>query len=54
MLFAATPSPRQGDYITGSAAPWSGGYEIWEGFGELEVPLARNAPLLRSLDLNAA
>jgi len=43
-----------GDYFTGSVAPWSGGYEIWEVFGELDVPLARNAPLLHSLDLNAA
>lgn len=43
-----------GDYFTGSVVPWSGGYEIWEAFGELDMPLARNAPLLRSLDLNTA
>lgn len=50
----SNPGGAAGDYFTGSVAPWSGGYEIWEGFGELDIPLARNTPGLQSLDLNLA
>ncbi|UIJ46357.1 TonB-dependent receptor [Sphingomonas cannabina] len=35
-------------------APISGGFTVREAFGEILVPLARDRPLLRKLELNAA
>lgn len=43
-----------GQFFTASLAGWQGGYTIWEGFGELNVPLARDLPLLHLLDVNGA
>jgi iron complex outermembrane recepter protein len=41
-------------WFGGGFTPASGAYNVKEFFGEAIVPLLRNAPLVKSLDLNAA
>ncbi|MFD1788278.1 TonB-dependent receptor domain-containing protein [Sphingomonas floccifaciens] len=43
-----------GGFETSNAAPFQGSFNVKEGYVEANVPLARNAPLLHSLDLNGA
>ena len=43
-----------GAYFFSNQQPITGGYDLWELFGEAAVPLARDMPFLQSLDLNAA
>lgn len=43
-----------GLYETSNAAPYSGRFNVKEGYVEAIVPLARDLPGLRSLDLNGA
>jgi len=43
-----------GAYFFSNQQPIRGGYDLWELFGEVAVPLARDMPFLQSLDLNAA
>lgn len=50
----SNPAAAAGQFFTASLAGWQGGYTIWEGFAEIDVPLARDLPLLQALDLNAA
>jgi outer membrane receptor protein involved in Fe transport len=52
--FPAAYLNQPGGYLLTNVFPVSGGYHLWEIFGEAAVPLARNLPLLRALDLNAA
>lgn len=50
-LLAKTPGELGG---AGGAAPdINGGYEVYEGFGELIVPLASDKPLMQQLELSA-
>lgn len=43
-----------GAFTSFSFSPLRGGFTVKEGFGELLVPLAKDVPLLRNLELNAA
>jgi len=43
-----------GAYFFSNQQPIVGGYNVWEGFGEILVPLARDTPMLQSLDFNGA
>lgn len=43
-----------GAYFFSNQQPIVGGYDLWETFGEILVPLARDTTLLKELDLNAA
>ncbi|MBO9580824.1 MAG: TonB-dependent receptor [Sphingobium sp.] len=44
----------QNAYKIGNQQPWSGRYTIKEGYLETVVPLAKDMPLLRNLEVNAA
>lgn len=41
-------------YKIGNQQPWSGAYSIKEAYAETVVPLAKDAPLLRLLEVNGA
>jgi outer membrane receptor protein involved in Fe transport len=43
-----------GAYFFSNQQPITGGYEVWEVFGETLIPLARDVPFLQSLDFNGA
>jgi outer membrane receptor protein involved in Fe transport len=43
-----------GAYFFSNQQPITGGYDLWEAFGEALVPLARDVRFIQSLDLNAA
>jgi len=43
-----------GDYYGGSSFPTKGGYRVYEGYAEVDVPVFRDAPLARKLNLDAA
>ncbi len=43
-----------GAFLFGNPSPWSGRYNVKEAYAELVVPLLRDVPLVRELDLNAA
>jgi outer membrane receptor protein involved in Fe transport len=45
---------RLGDWSTSNVLPTSGKYNVTEGFVEALVPLARDLPLARAIDLNTA
>jgi len=45
---------QQGGYLFGNPSPWSGKYNVKEAYAELVVPLLRDVPLARELELNAA
>ncbi|WP_339346907.1 TonB-dependent receptor [uncultured Sphingomonas sp.] len=50
-ILAQTPGELGG---AGGAAPtFSGSYDVWEGYGELILPLVADKPLFRSLTLEA-
>jgi outer membrane receptor protein involved in Fe transport len=53
-VLVSNPAAAAQRFFTSNAAGWQGGYTIWEGFGEVNVPLARDLPLLHALDLNGA
>lgn len=48
------PLSPTGAFLLGNPNPWTGQYNVKEGFAELIVPIARDLPLLRELELNAA
>lgn len=52
--FPAAYQNQPGGYLLTNVFPISGGYHLWEVFGEAAVPLARDMPFLHALDLNAA
>jgi outer membrane receptor protein involved in Fe transport len=41
-------------FLVGNPQPIAGAYSVTEGFAETLVPLVKDVPLIRSLDLNAA
>lgn len=41
-------------YFSGNFKPINGSYSVKEGFAEVVVPLAKDVPLLRSLEMNGA
>lgn len=43
-----------GAFLFGNPTPWSGRYHVKEAYAELVVPVLRDVPLVRELDLNAA
>ncbi|NBC35101.1 TonB-dependent receptor [Novosphingobium sp. FSY-8] len=43
-----------GAFLLGNPNPWSGRYNVKEGFVEIIAPLAKDLPLIRELELNAA
>jgi len=43
-----------GAFLFGNPTPWNGRYNVKEAFLELVVPLLRDIPLVRELELNAA
>lgn len=45
---------RQGPYRFFNPLPFTGAYDIREGYLELAVPLVKDVPLIQSLDLNGA
>lgn len=45
---------QPGGWLLTNVFPVSGQYDLWEVFGEVAVPLARDMPLARSLDFNGA
>jgi outer membrane receptor protein involved in Fe transport len=51
---AVDPISQAGGYALGNPRALSGSFNVKEAFAEAVVPLAQDAPLLRSLDLNGA
>ncbi|HEX3838219.1 MAG TPA: TonB-dependent receptor, partial [Steroidobacteraceae bacterium] len=47
-------SSQVGGWLTTNAQPYSGSYDVTEGFVEFLAPLARDLPLAKEVDLNAA
>jgi len=45
---------RQGGYLTFDPLPFSGSYSVKEGFLELGIPVFKDLPFARSLDINVA
>lgn len=43
-----------GAFLLGNPNPWNGKYNVKEGFVEVIAPLAKDLPLIRDLELNAA
>ncbi len=52
--FPAPANNKVGGWRTFNPQPFSGGYDIKEGYIEVGVPLLRDLPLAQSLDLNGA
>lgn len=48
------PLQQAGIYAAGNQQPFSGKNDVYEGFGEISVPLLADMPLVRSLGLNGA
>jgi outer membrane receptor protein involved in Fe transport len=51
------PAPylnQPGGWLVTNVFPVSGSYDLWEVFGEVAVPLARDLPFAKSLDFNGA
>lgn len=53
-LPAAYAAPKTGPFERGNPRPIAGGYDVWEVFGEVFVPLAVDRPFARSLDVSGA
>ncbi len=47
-------APQDGGWLTSNPQPYSGEYTVKESFLEFEVPLAKDVPFAKELDLNAA
>lgn len=45
---------RQGGYQTGNDLPFTGSYSVIEGFTEVNVPVVKDLPLIKSFDMNLA
>lgn len=43
-----------GGFLLGNQVPIKGSYDLWEVYGEVVVPLLRDAPLVKSLDFSGA
>jgi len=43
-----------GAYFFSNQQPITGGYDLWEAFGEIAIPLLADTPFAENLDLNAA
>lgn len=52
--FPAAYQNQPGGWLLTNVFPINGAYHLWEVFGEAGVPLARDAPFLKALDLNGA
>ena len=52
--FPAAYQNQPGGWLLTNVFPIGGAYNLWEVFGEAAVPLARDLPVLRALDLNGA
>ncbi len=52
--FPAAYQNQPGGWLLTNVFPIGGAYHLWEVFGEASVPLARNAPVIGSLDLDGA
>lgn len=48
------PLSTAGSFATGNAVPWQGSVDVTEVFGEAVIPLAKDTPWARSLDLDLA
>jgi outer membrane receptor protein involved in Fe transport len=48
------PSGTTGGWIFGNQKPFRGSYNVWEGYGETVVPLAKEAPFAWNLEANGA
>ncbi|WP_173655795.1 TonB-dependent receptor plug domain-containing protein [Sphingomonas turrisvirgatae] len=53
-LTADAVGSANGFLTAGNAVPYSGEFDVREGYFEATVPLARDTPFLRTLDLNGA
>lgn len=45
---------QPGGWLLTNVFPVGGAYHLWEAFGEAAVPLARDVPFIKALDLNGA
>lgn len=45
---------QTGAFLFGNPSPWTGRYTVKEAYAELVVPLLKDLPLVRSLELNTA
>ena len=52
--FNSDLSSQNNEWLTGNYKPIKGTFSVWEGFGEVVVPLAKDEAWAKSLDLNAA
>ncbi|HEY0571986.1 MAG TPA: TonB-dependent receptor [Enterovirga sp.] len=48
------PSGTTGGWLFGNQKPFRGAYDVWEGYLETVVPLAKDMPLARNLEANGA
>lgn len=54
LSFAPNPNGSFGAWAFNNQLPVRGSYHLWEVYGEALVPLLKDVPFARSLDLNAA
>lgn len=54
IVLTTDPLSPTGAFLLGNPNPWTGKNNVKEGFVELDIPLAKDMPLLRELTLNAA
>lgn len=45
---------QRGGWLVTNVFPVQGSYDLWEAFGEVVVPLARDLPFAKSIDFNGA
>ncbi|MBO9580821.1 MAG: TonB-dependent receptor [Sphingobium sp.] len=48
------PLSPTGGFLLGNPTPWTGKYNVKEGYAEIDVPLAKELPLIRELGFNGA
>jgi outer membrane receptor protein involved in Fe transport len=48
------PLSRAGAFLFANPQPWSGSYDVKEGYVETVIPLLRNLPFAKSLEFNGA
>lgn len=52
--FPAVYANQRGGWLVTNVFPVAGSYDLWEAFGEVAVPLARDLPFAKSIDFNGA
>ncbi len=52
--FTSDLSSQNNEWLSGNYKPIAGKFSVWEGFGEVVVPLAKDETWAKALDLNAA